>query len=186
MYGCSGSEAERSYTRSMEWARASKDEMLRRSQTSPIPPYKQADLLPLQYFPPDESYRVPAGLQPGARGQAMDVPTSTGQKRHMDVVGTLEFTLKSQRLRLTAFAEEGSNGERLFVPFTDGTSGKDTYGGGRYMDLDRSTTGIYVVDFNTAYNPYCAYSSSFDCPVPPPENRLAIAIRAGEKAPKGH
>ena len=160
--------------------------MLRTAPTSPVPAAARDTLLPLAYFPPDESYRVPAGVEPGARGQALDVPTSTGQKRRMDVVGTLEFTLKGQRLKLTAFVEEGSNGDRLFVPFTDQTSGRESYGGGRYLDLDKSTTGIYIVDFNTAYNPYCAYNSTYDCPVPPPENRLAIAVRAGERKPRAH
>jgi uncharacterized protein (DUF1684 family) len=89
-------------------------------------------------------------------------------------------------LRLRAFAEEGSNGERLFVPFADETSGRETYGAGRYLDLDRTSTGIYVIDFNTAYNPYCAYNPTYDCPVPPKENRLPLPIRAGEKMPQGH
>ncbi len=170
----------------MESARASKDEMLRTSPTSPISPAARDSYLPLQYFPPDETYRVPAGLEAGASGRAMDVPTSTGQKRHMDVVGTLEFTLKGQRVKLTAFVEEGSNGDRLFVPFTDATSGKESYGGGRYLDLDKSPSGVYIIDFNTAYNPYCAYNSTYDCPVPPPENRLPLDVRAGEKKPRTH
>jgi uncharacterized protein (DUF1684 family) len=89
-------------------------------------------------------------------------------------------------MKLRAFAEEGSNGERLFVPFTDATTGQETYGAGRYLDLDRTSTGIYVVDFNTAYNPYCAYNPTYDCPVPPKDNRLPVPIRAGEKTPRGH
>src|SRR5512135_1558030 len=134
-WACSRPEPENTYARALESARASKDEMLRTAPASPIPATARDTLLPLAYFAPDESYRVPAGVEAGARGQALDVPTSTGQKRHMEVVGTLEFTLKGQRLKLTAFVEEGSNGDRLFVPFTDQTSGKESYGGGRYLDL---------------------------------------------------
>jgi hypothetical protein len=70
---------------------------------------------------------------------------------------------------------------RLFVPFTDLTSGSETYPGGRYIDLDLTKSGIYVLDFNRAYNPYCYYNKTYDCPIPPRENRLQVPIRAGEK-----
>ena len=73
---------------------------------------------------------------------------------------------------------------RLFVPFSDLTSGAETYAAGRYMELDPTPTGIYVVDFNVAYHPYCYYSPEFDCPYPPAENRLTTPIRAGERLPK--
>jgi len=99
-------------------------------------------------------------------------------------VGVLRFTLKGQRLDLSAFVEAGApDTNRLFVPFADLTSGSETYGPGRYLDLDRTATGIYVIDFNRAYNPYCAYNARYDCPYPPAENRLAIAVHAGERAP---
>jgi uncharacterized protein (DUF1684 family) len=70
---------------------------------------------------------------------------------------------------------------RLFVPFSDLTSGTETYPAGRYLDLERTATGLYLVDFNRAYHPYCYYDPSYDCPFPPPENRLAVPIRAGER-----
>jgi len=73
---------------------------------------------------------------------------------------------------------------RLFVPFGDLTNGNETYPGGRYLDLDRTATGIYDLDFNRAYHPFCVYNSSYDCPYPPRENRLAVPIRAGERLPK--
>lgn len=183
---------EQTYEQALTSARAAKDEMLRASVTSPVPASKRAAILPLSYFPPDASYRVPAALEAGAAasssfaGAVMEVPTSSGKPRRVQVVGSLEFSVKGQRAKLTAFAEEGSNGERLFVPFWDRTSGHETYGGGRYLDLDRTSTGIYVIDFNTAYNPYCAYNPTYECPLPPPENRLSIDIRAGEKTPRAH
>jgi uncharacterized protein (DUF1684 family) len=81
-----------------------------------------------------------------------------------------------------AFADVETNTmERLFVPFADLTSGEDTYKGGRYLDLDRTATGLYDLDFNLAYHPYCVFNPSYDCPVPPRENRLLVAIRVGEK-----
>jgi uncharacterized protein (DUF1684 family) len=97
-------------------------------------------------------------------------------------VGTLEFTLKGQPMKLSAFVEVGSpNLDHLFVPFTDLTSGTESYPAGRYLDLDRNATGIYIVDFNKAYQPYCYFNATYDCPYPPPENRLPVPIRAGER-----
>ncbi len=173
------------YAQALLGARAGKDEMLRSSGNSPIPASKRQALLPLAYFPPDPAYRVPAQLKQDDRaGRTVQMLTSTGQLRSTQVMGRLEFSLNGRALTLEAFEEEGSNGQKLFVPFTDQTTGHETYGAGRYVDLDRTSTGIYVIDFNTAYNPYCAYNPSYDCPIPPKENRLPIAVRAGEKAPR--
>ena len=78
-------------------------------------------------------------------------------------------------MRLTAFSEVGQPMSRLFVPFADTTSGEETYAAGRYMELDPTVTGIYVIDFNGAYHPFCYYNAEYDCPFPPAENRLADA-----------
>jgi uncharacterized protein (DUF1684 family) len=88
-------------------------------------------------------------------------------------------------LQLGAFIEAGESPDRLFVPFADETSGAETYRGGRYLDIARSPTGIYMLDFNRAFNPFCYYNSTYDCPYPPRENRLPVAIRAGEKVEAG-
>ena len=99
-------------------------------------------------------------------------------------VGRLEFVLKGQSLVLSAFVEAGTTElDQLFVPFTDLTTGVETYPAGRYLDLTRTATGIYEIDFNRAYDPYCAYNATYDCPYPPRENHLPLAIRAGERAP---
>ena len=91
----------------------------------------------------------------------------------MQRIGALEFTLKGQPLKLTAFAEATDTElRRLFVPFHDLTNGTDTYPGGRYLDLDRTATGVYDLDFNRAYHPFCLFNATYDCPVPPRENRL--------------
>jgi uncharacterized protein (DUF1684 family) len=148
----------------------------------PVPADRHAELLPLAYFPIDESYCAPAILKPATDTTVLEMPTSTGTQRKMHRVGTLEFMLKSQSLKLTAFVEAGAKDlDRLFVPFTDLTTGTETYPGGRYLDLDRTKTGIYVIDFNRAYNPYCYYNPTYECPYPPAENRLKIPIRAGER-----
>jgi len=152
------------------------------SDTSPVPADRRAALLPLAYFPPSAEYRVPAVLRPSAERQEIEMPTSTGQRRRMERVGRLEFTLKGEALSLSAFVDASTRDlRRLFVPFTDLTSGTETYPAGRYLDLDRTATGLYVIDFNRSYHPFCYYNPEYDCPYPPRENRLRIPIRAGER-----
>ena len=102
----------------------------------------------------------------------------------MQRVGTLEFTLDGEVRTLAALVELPVQGAtRLFIPFRDETSGTETYPAGRYLDLDRTRTGIYDLDFNRAYHPTCYYDEQFDCPFPPPENRLDTPVRAGERLP---
>ena len=160
--------------------RARKDEMFRSGgEDSPILAKDVRAFLPLAYFPIDELYAVPAQLAPADEQVSLQMPTSTGKLRNTTRIGTLEFSLRGQSMKLTAFLEDGSR--RLFVPFSDLTSGTETYQAGRYMNLDPTPTGIYVVDFNVAYHPYCYYNPEYDCPLPPKENRLTLPIRAGER-----
>lgn len=165
-------------------ARAAKDAAFRRAPNDPVPPNLMDKLLPLAYFPPDLDFVVPASLKLADERIVVDMPTSTGETRKEERVGVLEFTLKGQPLTLGAFVEAGSpDVNRLFVPFSDLTSGTETYAAGRYMELERTPTGLYNIDFNKAYNPYCYYNPKFDCPYPPPENRLPLPVRAGERLP---
>jgi len=160
--------------------RTHKDEMFRSGgEDSPVLAKDVGTFLPLAYFAIDESYAVPAQLAPAAEQVRLQMPTSTGKLRETTRIGTLEFSVKGQPLKLTAFLEDGSR--RLFVPFSDLTSGTETYQAGRYMNLDPTPTGIYIVDFNVAYHPYCYYNPEYDCPLPPKENRLVVPIRAGER-----
>lgn len=158
--------------------------MFRAGPPSPVRPDDRDRFLPLAYFPVDESYAVPAQLSEDTERTAIKMPTSTGLVREMERVGTLRFTLKGQPLQLAAFADaESRRISRLFVPFLDLTSGAETYPAGRYMDLNPMPSGIYIVDFNVAYHPYCYYNAEYDCPYPPAENRLPVPIRAGERLP---
>ena len=155
-----------------------------REEKDPIPADKRNVLLPLRYYPPDASYTVAAALRLGQERPVVLMPTSTGTIRKYERVGVLEFTFQGQSLSLGAFIEAGTREiEGLFVPFVDATSGKETYPAGRYLDIPPTTTGLYEIDFNKAYNPYCAYNATYECPYPPPSNRLKVEIRAGEKAP---
>lgn len=168
------------YTTRIAAERELKDRLFRDvGGDSPIKPGELEQFVPLAYFPIDESYAVPASLDPAPQQPILQMPTSTGRLRNVQRLGTLRFTLKGQPLQLTAFLEEGS--QRLFVPFSDLTSGAETYQAGRYMNLDPMPSGIYIVDFNIAYNPYCYYNEEYDCPLPPSENRLTVPVRAGER-----
>lgn len=162
--------------------RAEKDRYLRESSDSPVPAEKRTAFPPLPYYDIDPAYQVPAALKVAPGEQVLELPTSTGLRRKMRKIGTLNFTLKGQPLSLSAFVDANtSDARRLFVPFGDLTNGTETYAGGRYLDLDRTATGIYDLDFNRAYHPFCVFNAAYDCPYPPKENRLPVVIRAGEK-----
>jgi uncharacterized protein len=171
------------YVGQIQRERAATDEAFRNQPNQPVPPDKMDEFLPLKYFPPDPEYVVPASLNPSKERIVVEMPTSTGKIRRQQRVGVLEFTLKGQPLTLGAFVEEGADVNRLFVPFSDMTSGTETYSAGRYLELDRTATGLYNIDFNKAYNPYCYYNADFDCPYPPRESRLPLPIRAGQRLP---
>lgn len=167
-------------------ARAATETFMRESSESPIPKDKLDVLLPLRYFDADASFIVPAELRLADERPVAEMPTSTGTIARYQRVGVLQFTLNGEEMSLGAFVPEGTR-ERdineLFVPFADLTTGKDTYKAGRYLNLRPRTTGVYTIDFNLAYNPYCAYNKEYECPFPPPSNRLKVEIRAGEKVP---
>jgi uncharacterized protein len=161
---------------------AEKDRFLREASDSPVPPEKRGSFPPLAYFGTDQDYRVPASLEVRQSNSVLEMPTSSGVKRQMRRIGTLKFTLKGQPLTLTAFVDATENDmRRLFVPFGDLTNGNETYQGGRYLDLERTATGIYDLDFNRAYHPFCLYNAAYECPIPPRENRLTLPVRAGER-----
>ncbi len=158
--------------------RAAKDAEFQRADDV-VPKSKKSEFLPLAYFPIDPDYHVLAALKPATDQTRLTMPTSSGQMRNMIRLGVLEFTLKGQLMTLGAFTE--GDVSRLFVPFGDLTNGSETYSSGRFMDLQRTGTNLYELDFNRAYIPYCYYNLSYECPIPPAENRLKVPIHAGEK-----
>lgn len=176
-------ESEGDFVTQTQAERAAKDEAFRKYANEPVPPAKLGEFLPLRYFPPDPEYVVPASLNPAKERVVVEMLTSQGKLRKHQRVGVLDFTLKGQPLTLGAFVEAGASLNRLFVPFSDLTSGTETYRAGRYLELDRTASGVYTIDFNKAYNPYCYYNANFDCPIPPRESRLPLPIRAGERLP---
>lgn len=170
------------YVATIAEGRAARDKAFR-EEPDPIPASKRDALLPLRYYPVDPAFSVPASLKLADERPVFEIPTSTGKLRRYQRVGVLQFTLQGQAMTLGAFVPEGEAIAQLFVPFADLTTGTDTYAAGRYLDLFPTQTGLYTIDFNLAYNPYCAYNETYDCPFPPSSNRLKIEVRAGERSP---
>lgn len=163
-------------------ARHEKDEQFRSDASSPIPEQLRASFTGLSYFPPDSSYEVDADFTPFTTPDTVRMQTSTaGDIRTALRLGRFTMTVKGSKVALTAYVFVGSDASELFVPFADKTNGFETYDAGRYLDVEKRDDGDYVIDFNAAYNPYCAYNPSFSCPLVPAENNLKVAIRAGEK-----
>ncbi|MFN8064867.1 MAG: DUF1684 domain-containing protein [Vicinamibacterales bacterium] len=177
-------ESTEDYVRKITAGRAAKDADFRAGHDV-IPDAKKDEFLPLAYFPVDPAYNVLAGLKPATQDIVVDMPTSTGVRRKMREVGTMEFTLKGQQMSLLAFNEVGApDNNHVTLMFSDMTSGTETYAAGRYIDLAMTASGIYALDFNLAYHPYCYYNPTYECPYPPPENRLKVPIHAGERMKK--
>ncbi|MEQ1727646.1 MAG: DUF1684 domain-containing protein [Vicinamibacterales bacterium] len=173
------------YVRKLTSGRAAKDADFQ-AGTDIIPSAElKARFLPLAYFPVDPTYNVLAGLKPATEDIQVMMPTSTGQRRNMRQVGRMEFTLRGEPMSLLAFNEVGApDNTHVTLMFSDMTSGTETYAAGRYIDLAMTASGIYALDFNLAYHPYCYYNPAYECPYPPPENRLKTPIHAGERMKK--
>lgn len=174
------------YVKNLELMRKEKDYFFKEDPQSPIPHSLRHEFRGLDYFPPDPKYRVRAELIKDPNLQAIVLATSKGVPRDMVRYGVFEFEIDGARQRLAAYRSVPQPGhhhdqESLFVPFRDATSGKETYGAARYLDIEEERGDDYAIDFNVAYNPYCAYSDDYVCPFPPRENWLSIPIRAGEK-----
>jgi hypothetical protein len=136
----------------------------------------------LEYFPVDLSYRYELPLTRIPKPEQVVIVSTRGNRRSAERVGWFDFLIGKTpcRLEATRLLEPGSSEDDLSVFFTDATSGKETYQLGRYVDLKKLPNGNYLLDFNTAYNPACAFSNYYNCPVPPKANTLIVAIRAGE------
>ena len=171
------------YSEAIEEFRAEKDEYLKSAHGSPIPEAEREAFTGLRYYPVDPKLRFDERvLEPytGDEPSNFQIPTSDGKLRPAHRAGILAFDLGGERA-LTAYTFDGGDGESLFVPFLDPGSGTDTYGAGRYLDLDPEDDGTYTLDFNLAYHPSCVYDARFSCPLTPRENRLPIRILAGER-----
>lgn len=167
-----------SYILKIKQEREQKNLQFKNDPESPIKKEDKVNFSGLKYFPPNEAYLVSATLIPETNPDTFLLMTSTGTDYQVTRAGKLSFTLQGQALELTAFLYLEPGKSEYFVPFRDLTSNVSTYGGGRYMDIP--AVEPLMIDFNEAYNPYCAYNETFVCPLPPKENKLNVEILAGE------
>jgi uncharacterized protein (DUF1684 family) len=178
-----------SYEDAVEGLRGDKDDFFRTHPASPIPEADRAQFAGLPYYDVNPSLRF-EGLVPqpyvGDEPVRFEIPTSDGKLRPAQRAGVFLVPLDGADRSLTAYTFAGHEDGSLFVPFLDATSGTETYGAGRYLDLEPEPDGTYAIDFNLAYHPSCVYDPKFSCPLTPAENRLPVRIEAGERLPAGH
>lgn len=176
--GLSESVNPEAYRQQVTTERTKKNQFFRADAESPVT--DKAAFKGLAYFAPDPAYRVIARLEPFAdKTQKLVVRMSDGKEEVYDKFAHVVFNLQGETCRLLVV----KLGDTYSILFRDATSGQTTYGGGRYLELspDQLTDTQALLDFNAAYNPYCAYNPGYSCPLPPPENTLPVAVKAGEK-----
>lgn len=156
--------------------------------SNPTAPLKAEDMINIHFYEPDEKYVMQANIELITNSTPFKMPTYDGSSKEFIRYATATGKVNGKNIKLTLYKNlELSNNptykDYLFLPFTDLTNDKETYGGGRYMDFrsQEIENGKLIIDFNKAYNPYCAYSTGYRCPVPPEENNLNIKISAGER-----
>lgn len=162
--------------------REHKDEFFRSGQQSPLTPEQKVDFKGLKYYPENLDLDLEVDVETFPEPDEIHIQTNTGDVRRYERYGRFKFEVDGEEAELTIY----SNEHGFFLPFVDSLAGKETYGAGRYLEPTPLTGGRLHVDFNLAYNPYCAYNATWSCPITPAENRLKVAIRAGEKAFEVH
>ncbi len=168
----------------IEEGRAEKDVWLSKDGQSPIPLMKRKKFKGLEYFTPDPEFAFKLELKEHVEKKKLVVKDSKGNDRNFIAWGEFVFNIHGVDHKLQAYKTDAGE-KRLFIPFKDGTSGKESYGAGRYLDLQEETDlsdGKWDLDLNNAYNPWCAYNHNYACPLVPPENWLDVRIEAGEKS----
>lgn len=171
------------YIKSVEKRRRDLNQFMSSSAESPFEIVQRQSFTGLDYFPIDPDYRVNAKLTLLDKNEdPIEVLMTDGGIDTYIRYGWVDFQIEKQTYRLLVLkSREGQITNRLFLPFRDETSGSETYGGGRYIDIYQKGDTELTIDFNKAYNPYCVYNIAYICPVPPPENLLPISVPAGEK-----
>lgn len=161
--------------------RQQKDRFFRTHPQSPLTPAQQAAFDRLRYYPHNPALDLVVTVEPFAAQTPVQIQTTSGSVQTFTRWGQFTFEVDGQPARLTLY--EADYG--FFLPFVDAGAGTETYPAGRYLEPEPLSDGSFRVDFNQAYNPYCAYNDGWTCPITPPENRLTVAIRAGEMLPAG-
>jgi uncharacterized protein (DUF1684 family) len=157
--------------------RREKDRFFALDSQSPLTLEQKKDFHGLNYFPENPTLRLEVQVEEFPKKDTIQMQTSTGGAQRYIRYGKFEFVVEGQTAALTIYASQ----DGFFLPFADSLAGTETYGAGRYLEPESLGGDTFLVDFNLAYNPYCAYNDQWTCPVTPPENRLGVPIRAGEK-----
>lgn len=157
-------------------------------ETSPLLSDDAARFDSIARYPFNPKFRIEASWEPAEGAKPQSVKTTTEAVRRMQIAGVLKFEIDGEKISLPVYrdltaARMKVEDPGLFLPFTDLTNGSETYGGGRYIELDESALRgeSAVIDFNVAYNPYCVYNPKYSCPIPPAENHIPVRIEAGAR-----
>ncbi len=160
--------------------RKAKDDFFKKHPQSPLTEEQKEAFQGLNYFPENPALRLELVLERYANPQRVTMQTSTGGVQEYFCVGQINFQVSGQESVLQVY-ESADRPGMYFLPFVDATAPDESYGAGRYLEPEEAGEDLLLVDFNLAYNPYCAYNERWSCPFPPPENRLKVRIEAGEK-----
>ena len=160
----------------LERFRREKDDFFRSHPDSPLTADQRRSFAGLRYFPPNPALDLTLELELLEPPSQVEIQTTTGEVRLYERFGGIAFPVDDRTVRLTVYRSE----DGYFLPFADALAGGETYGAGRYLEPEELPDGRLHVDFNLAYNPYCAYNARWSSPITPAENRLPVAIRAGE------
>jgi uncharacterized protein (DUF1684 family) len=161
----------------LEAFRAEKDEFFASHSQSPLTREQRGNFRGLNYFPEDEALRLVVQVEEFSTKEEFEMQTTTGNVQTYQRYGKFKFKVDGGEAELTLYQSQHG----FFLPFVDSLAGSETYPAGRYLEPEPLPGNHFLVDFNLAYNPYCAYNEMWSCPITPAENRLRIAIRAGEK-----
>ncbi|MFP4368298.1 MAG: DUF1684 domain-containing protein [Candidatus Kapaibacterium sp.] len=176
-------ESDQSSDKSLKAARELKDRFFKKDKKSPLTDEDKKKFISLSYFPIDPDLQLKALLEEFKNKDTVDILTNDPDEvREMIRYGRFIFEIDNEPYSLTAYLTKVDRKIKIFfVPFADKTNSVETYSGGRYIDIPYKGDGNYVINFNKAYNPYCAYNDKYTCPLVPKENKLDIRIEAGEK-----
>ena len=164
----------------LEQFRQEKGELFGKEDQSPLTPGQKENFAGLNYFPPNPSLIFrDLKLEQIPGEQSVPIKTSAGDTQPFRIKGKIRFEVEGTPCELTVY--DSTDGAGLFLPFRDKTNGAETYHDGRYLEVEEEDGKIVELDFNYAYNPYCAYNDNFRCPITPESNTLPVAITAGEK-----
>jgi uncharacterized protein len=176
----------KSYADSILEQRKDKNTEFMTDKDSPLTDEDKISFIGLHYYPPDPHFRVAATLTRFDNPFHFKMKTTTDRLPEYALYGKIEFKIKGKKMHLNVYQnvellKKPGFQKYLFIPFNDATNGKETYSGGRFLDTEIPEGNTILIDFNQAYNPYCAYNHKYSCPIPPEENFLNIRIEAGEK-----